>query len=136
MDHSRDKKNDCRRNKIHAKAKKTGSGKLRTKLESLRREIKADIKKQHYLYVNNLVADVKANRRDFYRYINSQLKDGKGIPPLKTRRGNGVAELDSEKAEELIGQFNDAFNKTEYNEVPLTEDWPLLWIVLWCLLQE
>ena len=34
--------------------------------------------------------------------------------------GNGVAELDSERAEELIGQFNDAFNKTEYNEVPLT----------------
>ena len=31
-----------------------------------------------------------------------------------------VAELDSERAEELIGQFNDAFNKTEYNEVPLT----------------
>ena len=33
-----------RRNKIHPKAKKTGSGKLRTKFESFRREIKADIK--------------------------------------------------------------------------------------------
>ena len=33
---------------------------------------------------------------------------------------NGVAELDSERAEELIGRFNDAFNKTEYNDVPLT----------------
>ena len=33
-----------RRNEIHATAKKTGSGKLRTKFESLRREIKADIK--------------------------------------------------------------------------------------------
>ena len=32
-----------RRNKIHTKAKKTGSGKLRTKFESLRREIKAVI---------------------------------------------------------------------------------------------
>ena len=40
-----------KRNKIHAKAKKTGSSKLRTKFESLRREIKADIKKQHDLYV-------------------------------------------------------------------------------------
>ena len=36
------------------------------------------------------------------------------------RGGNGVAELDSERAEKLISQFNDAFNKTEYNEVPLT----------------
>ena len=34
--------------------------------------------------------------------------------------GNGVAELDSERAEELIGQFNDASNKTEYNGGPLT----------------
>ena len=35
-------------------------------------------------------------------------------------RPNGVGELDSERTEELTGQLNDAFNKTEYNEVPLT----------------
>ena len=34
---------------------------------NLRREIKADIRKQHYLYVDNLVGDVKANPMDFYR---------------------------------------------------------------------
>ena len=64
-----------RKNKTHAKAKKTGSSKLRSKFETLRREIKADVRKQHDLYVNNLVGDVKANPRDFYRYINSQKKD-------------------------------------------------------------
>ena len=64
----------------HAKAKKTGSAKFRTKFETLRREIKADIRKQHELYVNNLVGDVKANPRGFYRYINSQKKDVQGIP--------------------------------------------------------
>ena len=65
-----------RRNRTHAKAKAkmTGSSKLRTKFESLDREIKADVKKQHDLYVNNLVGDIKANPRDFYRYINSQKK--------------------------------------------------------------
>ena len=77
-----------RRNKIHAKAKKTGSGKLRTKFESLRKEIKAYIKKQHDLYVNNLVGDVKVNPRDFYRYINKKKKKkkkktGKVFHPLK-----------------------------------------------------
>ena len=72
-----------RKNKTHAKAKKTGSSKLRSKFETLRREIKADVRKQHDLYVNNLVGDVKANPRDFYRYINSQKKDTQGIPPLK-----------------------------------------------------
>ena len=44
-----------RKNKTHAKAKKTGSSKLRSKFETLRREIKADVRKQHDLYVNNLV---------------------------------------------------------------------------------
>ena len=42
-----------RRNKTHAKAKKTGSSKLRSKFETLRREIKAEVRKQHDLYVNN-----------------------------------------------------------------------------------
>ena len=36
-----------RKNKTHAKAKKTGSSKLRSKFETLRREIKADVRKQH-----------------------------------------------------------------------------------------
>ena len=63
-----------RRNKTHAKAKKMGSKKLRSKFETLRREIKDDVRKQHDLYVNQLVGDVKSNPREFYRYINSQQK--------------------------------------------------------------
>ena len=67
----------------------TGSNKLRSTFESLGREIKADVKTQHDLYVNNLVGDIKANPRDFYRCINSKKKkrkkDRHGIPPLKRR---------------------------------------------------
>ena len=74
-----------RKNKTHVKAKKTGSSKLRSKFETLRREIKADIRKQHDLYVNNLVGDVKANPRDFYRYINSQKKTPNIFHPWKGR---------------------------------------------------
>ena len=48
---------------------------LRSKFETLRREIKADVKKQHALHVNNLVGDIKAHPRDVYRYINGQKKD-------------------------------------------------------------
>ena len=86
-----------RKNKTHAKAKKTGSSKLKSKFETLRREINADVRKQHDLYVNNLVGDVKANPRDFYRYINSQKKDTQGTPPLKRKNGKGVAQSDLEK---------------------------------------
>ena len=32
------------------------------KFETLRREIKADVRKQHDFYVNNLVGDVKVDR--------------------------------------------------------------------------
>ena len=107
--------------KTHAKAKKTGSSKLRSKFETLRREIKADVRKQHDLYVNNLVGDVKANPRDFYRYINSQKKDTQGIPPLKRKNGKGVAQSDLEKADECNDQFTNVFNKNEHTQVPLLD---------------
>ena len=100
------------------KQKKTGSKKLRSKFETLRREIKDDVKKQHELYVNNLVGDVKANPRDFYRYINSQKKDNQGIPPLKRRGGTGITASEIEQAEEFNGQFTDVFNKSDHIEVP------------------
>ena len=77
---------------------KSGRAKIEQKFETLRREIKADIRKQHNLYLNNLVGDVKANPKDFYRYINSQKKDAQGIRRLKKRNGSGVAQSESEKA--------------------------------------
>ena len=95
--------------------------KLRSKFKTLRREIKADVRKQHVLYVIDLDGDVKANPRDFYRYINSQQKDTQCIPPLKRRTGNVVAESDLEKAEEFNCQFTDVFNKNEHTQVPLLD---------------
>ena len=92
-----------KRNATHTKVKKSDSAKLRSNFESLRRGIKADIKKQHDLYVNNLVGDVKANPRDFYRYINGQKKDTQGIPPLKKR--NEITQSEFEKAE-VLGCFH------------------------------
>ena len=112
-----------RKNKTHAKAKKTGSSKLRSKFETLRREIKAGVRKQHDLCVNNLVGDVNANSRDFYRYINSQKTDTPGIPSLKRKNGKGVAQsdLNKTKTEEFNGQFTDVFNKIEHIQVPLLD---------------
>ena len=69
--------------------------------------------------MNNLVGDVKANPRDFYRYINSQKKDTKvsSPPPLKKRQGSGLAQSDFEKASE----FNDVFTKIQHSQVPLLD---------------
>ena len=71
--------------------------------------------------MNNLVGDVEANPRDFYRYINSQKKDTQGIPPLKKRNGSRIAQSEFEKAEEFNGQFSDVFTKSEYKQVPLMD---------------
>ena len=101
--------------------KKTGSSKLRSKFQELRQQIKADIKKQHDLYVNKLVGDIKVNPKDFYRYSNSQRKDNQGISPPKWRNGSGLAESETEQAEEFNGQFTDVFSKTSENEVRLLE---------------
>ena len=96
-----------KRNKTRAKAKKTGSSKRRSKFETLRREIKADVKNQQDLYVNNLVGDIKANPRDLYRYIKSQKKKTQGTPPLKRRNSNGVAESELAQSDKFNGQFTD-----------------------------
>ena len=77
------------------------------------------MKKQHHLYVNNLVGDIKAYPIDFYRYINSQKKDTQGIPPLERRNGSGLAESEMEQAQECNGQFTNVFNKSEHTQVPL-----------------
>ena len=71
--------------------------------------------------MNNLIVDVKANPRDFYRYINSQTKDTQGIPFLKRRNGKVVAQLNLKKAEKFNGQFTDVFNKNEHTQVPLLD---------------
>ena len=102
-----------RRNKTHAKAKKTGSQKLRSKFETLRRKIKDDVRKQHDLYVNNLVGDVKAIPRDFYQH--SEKRQSRS---LKRRGGTGITDSEIEQAEEFNGQFTDVFNKNEHSEVP------------------
>ena len=71
--------------------------------------------------MNNLVGNVKANPRDFYRYINNQKKYTQGIPLLKRKNGKGVAQSDFEKAEEFNGQFTDVFNKNEHTQAPLLD---------------
>ena len=73
------------------------------------------------MYVNKLVGDIKANPKDFYWYTNSQRKDNQGIRPLKRRNGSGLAESETEQAEEFNGQFTYVFSKTLENEVPLLE---------------
>ena len=71
--------------------------------------------------MNNLVGDMKANPRDFYRYINIQKNYTQGIPPLKKRQGSGLVQSDFEKGSGLNGQFTDVYTKSEHSQVPLLD---------------
>ena len=66
------------------------------------------------MYVNKLIGDIKV-------YQQSKERDNQGIPPLKMRKGSGLAESETEQAEEFNGQFTDVFSKTSESEVPLLE---------------
>ena len=60
---------------------------------------------------------VKANPRDYFRYINSQKKNNQGIPPLKRRGGTGITASEIEQAEQFNGQFTDVFNKSDHSDL-------------------
>ena len=93
------------------KQKQTGSKKLRSKFETLRRE-KANVRKQHDLYVNNLVGEIL--QTSIGTLI---IRKGQCIPSLK-RRGTGIADSEIKQAEEFNGQFTDVFNNKEYTQIP------------------
>ena len=107
-----------KRNKTHAKAKRTGSDRLLARWKKLRKTVKDEIHTAHENYVNNLIGDIKKDPKSFWRYINGQKKDAQGIPPLK-RKNNNLAQTDEAKAEALNEQFSGVFTKFDETSVPL-----------------
>ena len=73
------------------------------------------------LYVNNLVGDVKANPRDFYRYINSQKKRHPRYSTPEKEEWKGCCSVGPRKAEEFNAQFMDVFNKNEHMQFPFLD---------------
>ena len=69
------------------------------------------------MYANNLVGDVKANPRDFYRNKQSEKRYSR-YSPLKKRQGGDLAQSDFEIASEFNSQFTDVFTITEHSQDP------------------
>ena len=87
--------------------------------------------------MNNLVDDVKANPKDFYRYINSQKKDSQGITPLKKRNGSGVAQSESEREQQnsMVSSQMCSLNPNTIRSL-FWIDQPLSWKILLVLRKE
>jgi hypothetical protein len=73
-----------KRNKLHKRAKETGSDKKKWK--QLRSDIKSEITSSHNKYVENMIGNIKENSKRFWKYISSKKKDTQSIPPLNTKQ--------------------------------------------------
>ena len=82
-----------RKNRIHAKYKKTERRKVTRSLRSERNE-----------RLNQVIGDIQTNPKPFWNYIRSQRKGDQVLPLLKTPAGTTV-DSDYEKAEALNSQF-------------------------------
>ena len=70
------------------------------------------------MYVNKSVGDIKVNPRLLSVYQQSKERQS-GYS--SSQKGSGLAESETEQAEEFNDQFTDVFFKTSENEVPLLE---------------
>ena len=113
----------------HTEAKKTGSKKLRSKFETLRREIKDDVRKQHDLYANNFVGDVKQILETSIGTSIVRKKDNQGIPPLK-KEEELASQLQKLNRLRNLSQFTDVFNKMIIVRFHFSVGWSLLWMTL------
>ena len=54
-----------KRNKLHKRAKQTGSDRLKKKLKQLGSDIKSEITSSHNKYVENMIGNIKENSKSF-----------------------------------------------------------------------
>ena len=75
-----------KRNKLHKRAKETGSNRLKKKWKQLGSDIKSEITSSHNKYVENMIGNIKENSKPFWKHISLKRKDNQTIPPLDTKQ--------------------------------------------------
>ena len=111
-----------RRNKTHAKAKKTGRSKLRSKFETLRREIKAEVKKTSTIcmWITWLVMLRQTPETSIGTLI-VRKKTPKVFHPWKGRMERVLLSRTSKRQRNSMVSFTDVFNKNEHTQVPFLD---------------
>ena len=106
-----------RKNRIHAKYKKTGNHRLYTLWRKLRRKVTLSLRSERNQHLNQVIGDIQTNPKSFWNYMRSQRKENQAMPPLKTPAGTTV-DTDHEKAETLNAQFQNNWSHEDLNSVP------------------
>ena len=86
------------KNRLHAKLKKTGGARLRTRWRKVRRKVSSTLNTKRNQYIINIIGDIHSDPKPFWKVVTSQRKDNQTMPSLKTSTGD-LAERDLENAE-------------------------------------
>ena len=106
-----------RKNRIHAKYKKTGNHRPYTLWRKLRRKVTRSLRFERNQHLNQAIEDIQTNPKPFWNYIRSQRKDNQVMPPLKTPAGTTV-DSNYERAEALNVHFQSHWSHEDTNSVP------------------
>ena len=88
---SHQKVNPGKKKRLLNKARRTKAEKDWEEFRSLRKQVKARMKKSHDDYVDGILQNSLEERpKKFWSFINSMKKDSNGIPTLKTDTGPSV----------------------------------------------
>ena len=86
--------------------------------KKLQRELAKDLKRSHWKFVNNFIAEGFAtnNTHPFWKYVKAQRQDNfGGIPPLKR---DGVHTDSQTKADIMLDEFKSVFTREDTSHLP------------------
>jgi len=115
---NKQKRTTRKKHRLYNIAKKSGKPEKMQEYKKLQRESAKDLKRSHWKFVNNFIAEGFAtnNTRPFWKYVKSQRQDNFGIPPLKR---DGVLHTDSQtKADIMLDEFKSVFTREDTSHLP------------------
>lgn len=107
-----------RKQRAHAKARKTGNKRDADRYKRIQAETKYEIRQANKRYMEEIVSsDFRTNSKKFWAYVKSKGAESAGVPPLKNN--NGFLKSDNlGKAEILNDQFKSVFTEEDTSNVP------------------
>ena len=101
-----------KRDKPHAKAKKTKKNKHWEHFKNLRKVVKKEITKSYHSYINNIIGEsLSTNPKRFWSLIKQTKTENLGIPTLHSN--DKMQTTDHDKANTLNNHFKSVFNNEQ-----------------------
>ena len=101
-----------KRDKTHARAKKTNKNKYWEHFKNLRKVVKEEITKSYHNYINNIIGEsLSTNPKRFWSFIKQTKTENLGIPTLHSN--DKMQMTDHDKANKLNNHFKSVFTNEQ-----------------------